>query len=161
MRNDCKWVVENTIWSFFQDAPYLNIFSLALYFWYILPVQIHNSAYTLSDLWVLYFIPVPQQLHLLGKQDNKISRPQAETNSLGKISSNSSTTDGNLLEANASIYPKFHSLFKCLVGAAGPLIMESHLVKRLMLLWIFSWMIPFMDRLNNEISWIMRGTKLL
>lgn len=86
--------------SFSHDAPYLNIFSLTLYFWYPLTVQIHNSAYTLSDLWILYFIPIPQQPHLLGKQDNTISRPQAETNSLGKISSNSSTTDGNILEAN-------------------------------------------------------------
>lgn len=101
MSTNCKWLVENPVQSFFLSICSLpQYISLALYFQYPLLVQIHNSAYTLSDFWVLYFIPVPRQPHSLGKQDDKISKPRAKTNSLSKVSSNSNTIDGNLLEAN-------------------------------------------------------------
>lgn len=161
MSTNCKWVVENTVQSFSLSICSLpQYISLALYFQYPLPVQIHSLAYTLSDFWVLYFIPVPWQLHSLGKQMIKFPSLGQRQMALEKFP----LTQIQLMEISwkqiTSIYPKFHCLFKCLANAAGLLTMGSHLVERLMLLWIFSSVIQFVDRLHNEISWIMRSNKL-
>lgn len=121
----CKWVVENTVQSLFQCVPGLIIFSLTLCSHYPLPAQIHSSAYAFSDSWVICFIPALRQPFSLGKQDDKISRPRAERNSLGEISSNPTTIDGNLSEVNY-----FHlSQISLSFG------MESHLVEKLLSLW--------------------------